>query len=118
MMMPKMFLVLALLAHGAVSVRSGNWLSEGQLKLDKVDEDPVDEKLVGYMQGRLKNEFGIKASHPQVEEFLRAAHAKNPQTKRWEAKDWSKVPGWNFRMMAKPLLPEVGASALEMDSTE
>ena len=40
MMMPKMFVVLALLAHGAVAVRSNTWLSEGQLELEKVEKKP------------------------------------------------------------------------------
>ena len=38
--MPKIFLMLALLAHGAVAVRSNTWLSEGQLDPEKVEKKP------------------------------------------------------------------------------
>ena len=45
-MIVKIFAVLALLAHGAESVRSGSWLSEGRsLDPEKVDEKEIDEKF-------------------------------------------------------------------------
>ena len=124
-MMPKMFIVLALLAHGAVSVRSSTWLSEGHLEADKVEKKPVRslfgwfsrkleerknrkmQKLVDYVQGRLKEEAGMSATRRQVEEFIR--------TMRWglELEDWTTVNSGLLKLFAKLRLPlDVEASAV------
>ena len=108
MMMPKMFLMLALLAHGAMSVRSGNWFSEGQLEPEK-----VEEKLVDCLQKRVKEVLGISATPHQVEEFLRTVKAEDPGNKRWGVKYWTEVSSAQFRFLAKFDLPlDVGASAV------
>ena len=167
-MMAKMFLMLALLAHGAAAIRSGTgaWLSEGQLEQvdetlvdeekvekkpqfvekifkkarnlkgwfsrklgkkkidqvpDKVDENPVDEKLgkideklMVYLQQRVQEELGIPASRHQVEEFLRTVWAYVPRMEQWGVKEWSeKLPSDAFRFLAKFRLPlDVSASAV------
>ena len=69
MMMPKMFVVLALLAHGAVAVRSNTWLSEGQsLELEKVEKRPrFVEKI--FKKGRsLKGWIARKLGKKKIEE--------------------------------------------------
>lgn len=54
MMMPKIFLMLALLAHGAVSVRSNTWLSEGQFQLERVDVKEIGGKEIHLWKNKKK----------------------------------------------------------------
>ena len=99
-MMPKMFVVLALLANGAVAVRSNTWLSEGQLEPEKVDE----------VQKRLNSELGISATRQQVEVFIRTM-----RTKFGKKGDLMVAEGGYtiLRHYAKLYLPlDVGASAV------
>ena len=83
-MMPKIFLVLALLAHGAVAVRSNMWLTEtggnwslkawiarklGKKKIDEVplEPDKVEEKEID--EEKLKPEkVGLKPDQGEVYE--------------------------------------------------
>ena len=108
MMMKKMFLVLALLAHGVVSVRSGNWLSEGQLELDNEEKE-----IEIVVQKRVKEEIGISATCHQVKELLRLVCTEYPFVEGWGVKDWAKLPSIEFQSLAKFYLPlDVGASAV------
>ena len=98
-MMPKMFLVLAVLAHGAGAVRSGSWHS---------DPAKVDEKVVDYVQKRLPKEAGINATPHQVEVLIRTVRAKFPRLK-----DWTEVQRPALQMFGKLYLPlDVTASAV------
>ena len=85
-MMPKMFVVLALLAREAVAVRSVTSLSEGQLELRQGDEKEIEkkeipeeideEKLVEWVQAVIRKELRISATRHQVEAFLHTMRTK------------------------------------------
>ena len=101
--------MLALLDHGAVSVRSGTWLSEGQLELDKVEEKEIEI----VVQKRVKEEIGISATCHQVKELLRTVRSEYPFVEGWGVKDWAKLPSIEFQSLAKFYFPlDVGASAV------
>ena len=98
-MMPKTFMVLALLACGAMSVRPGSWLSAGHLEPDAVDE----------VQKRVKEDVGISATPHQVEEFILTFRARYGH----RFPDLTKVESSDLRRFVKWFLPlDVRASAV------
>ena len=133
-MMPKMFVVLTLLARGAVSVRSGTSLSEGQLELRQGDEkweiarvriqDVFDEFGISATPRQVKtilrdvreiiqHEFGISATPRQVKTFLRNVWAAHPDMRSLERIEAAVYPDEDFRVLVKLYLPlDVGASAV------
>ena len=67
-MMPKIFAVLALLAHGAGAVRSNTWLSEGELELEKVEKRPQFVEKTFKKGRRLKGWIARKLGKKKIEE--------------------------------------------------
>ena len=64
-MMPKMFAVLALLAHGAVSVRSGSW----HLELDTAEKKPHFVEEIFKKGTSFKGWFARKLGKKKIDEF-------------------------------------------------
>ena len=108
-MMPKIFLMLGLLAHGAVAVRSNMWLSEagGNWSLKGWIARKRGEKELRRVQKRLTEELGISASRHQVEVLIaRSRSGTFPK----EVKD---LDSRQLRRYAKWFLPlNVSASAV------